>query len=114
VPLTISDGVRGFAWGMAAATGVLILVRCYYLARLFPGFGLFRHAARSIWPTIPAVGAVLLIRSAESGPRGAGQAVLEAVLYVLVLGLGVFFAERNLVREVLGYLRGGAVSRSTA
>jgi hypothetical protein len=32
----------------------------------------------------------------------------------VVLAIGVFVAERSLVREVLGYLRGGAVSRSTA
>jgi hypothetical protein len=114
VPLTLSDGVRGFAWGMGAATGVLILMRCYFLARLFPGFGVFTHAARSMWPTVPAVAAVLLIRSSESGPRSAAQAAFEAVVFMLVLGIGVFFGERNLVREVLGYLRRGAVSRSAA
>jgi O-antigen/teichoic acid export membrane protein len=114
IPLTASDGVKGFAWGMAGATGVLILLRSYYLVRLFPTVALFSHAARAIWPTIPAVAAVLAIRYAESGPRSAGQAALEAVVFVVVLAIGVFFAERSLVREVMGYLRSGTVSRSAA
>ena len=92
----------------------MILMRCYWLVRLFPTVALFSHAARAIWPTVPAVAAVLLIRAAESGPRGAAQAALEAIVFVVVLALGVFFAERSLVREVMGYLRRGAVSRSAA
>ena len=114
IPLTYKDGVRGYALGMALATGVLILMRCYWLAKLFPTFALFSHAARAMWPTVPAVAAVLLIRAAESGPRTATQAAIEAIAYVVALGIGVFFAERNLIREVMGYLRRGAVSRSPA
>lgn len=114
VPLTYKDGVRGYALGMALATGVLILMRCYWLARLFPTFALFSHAARAMWPTVPAVAAVLLIRYAESGARTAAQAAIEAAVFVIVLAIGVFFAERNLMREVIGYVRSGAVSRSTA
>jgi O-antigen/teichoic acid export membrane protein len=114
IPLTISDGVRGFAWGMAGSTAFMILLRCYWLARLFPTVALFSHAARAIWPTVPAVAAVLLIRAAENGPRSAAQAALEAIVFAVVLALGVFFGERSLVREVMGYLRRGAVSRSTA
>src|SRR4051812_35187732 len=34
VPLTFSHGVTGYAVGMAMATGILVLMRCYYLARL--------------------------------------------------------------------------------
>jgi hypothetical protein len=114
IPLTYSHGVRGYAWGMAAATGLLILMRAYWLMRLFPTAALFTHAARAIWPTVPAVAAVLAIRAAHGGPRSALLAAAEAAVYVIVLGIGVFFAERNLMREVIGYLRGGAVSRSAA
>jgi hypothetical protein len=114
VPLTYVDGVRGYAWGMAAATTVLILMRAYWLARLFPTFALFSHAARAIWPTVPATATVLLIREASGAPRSATAFVIEAVVFVVVLAIGVFIAERTLVREVMGYLRGGAVSRSTA
>jgi O-antigen/teichoic acid export membrane protein len=114
IPLTYSDGVRGYAWGMALATGILILMRCFWLARLFPTVALFSHAARAMWPTVPATAAVLAIRAADGGPRSAGTAAGEAALFVILLGIGVFFAERNLMREVLGYLRRGAVSRSAA
>jgi O-antigen/teichoic acid export membrane protein len=114
VPLTYSDGVQGYAWGMAGATAVLILMRCYWLARLFPTFALFSHAARAMWPTVPAVAAVLAVRAADGGGRSAAQAAAEAAMFVVVLGIGVFFAERNLVREVIGYLRRGAVSGSAA
>jgi O-antigen/teichoic acid export membrane protein len=114
IPLTNSHGVRGYALGMAGATALLILMRGYWLARLFPTFALFSHAARAMWPTVPAVAAVLAIRAAHGGPRSAGLAALEAFVYVAVLAVGVFFAERNLMREVVGYLRRGAVSRSPA
>jgi O-antigen/teichoic acid export membrane protein len=114
IPLTYRDGVKGYALGMAIATGLLILMRCYWLARLFPAFALFSHAARAMWPTVPAVAVVLLIRALDKGPHTATDFVVEAIAYVVALGIGVYLAERNLVREVLGYLRGGAVSRSAA
>jgi hypothetical protein len=42
------------------------------------------------------------------------SAAFEAAVFVIVLAIGVFFAERSLMREVLGYLRRGAVSGSAA
>lgn len=115
IPLTLSDGVRGYAWGMAAATTLLILLRCYWLARLFPAFTMFAHAARAIWPSVPAVAVVLLIRLADGGgPRSALMAALEAAAYVITLGIAVFIAERKLVLEVMAYLRGGATSQTAA
>jgi PST family polysaccharide transporter len=114
VPLTYADGVRGYAWGMAGATFLLILMRAYWLARLFPAFALFSHAARAIWPTVPATAVVLAIRAVSGGPRSAAAFAIEALVYVVVLAAGVFIAERSLMREVLGYLRRGAVSQSAA
>jgi O-antigen/teichoic acid export membrane protein len=114
IPLTYSNGVKGYALGMALATAILIVLRCYWLARLFPTFALFSHAVRAMWPTVPAVAAVLAIRAADGGPRSAATAAAEAAVYVIVLAIGVFFAERSLMREVIGYLRRGAVSGSAA
>src|SRR4051812_20960526 len=114
IPLTYSHGVRGYALGMALATAILILMRCYWLARLFPTVALFSHAVRAMWPTVPATIAVLAIRAADSGPRSAATAAGEAAVFVIVLAIGVFFAERRLMREVLGYLRRGTVSGSAA
>jgi hypothetical protein len=67
-----------------------------------------------MWPTVPATVAVLAIRAVDGGPRSAATAAGEAAVFVILLAVGVFFAERNLMREVLGYLRRGTVSRSTA
>jgi O-antigen/teichoic acid export membrane protein len=114
IPLTSSDGVRGYALGMACAAFLLILLRCYYLARLFPTFALFTHAGRAMWPTVPALAVVLLVRLVTHGDRSAGVVALEAALYVITLGVFVFIAERKLVREVFGYLRGGRPAGSTA
>jgi O-antigen/teichoic acid export membrane protein len=114
VPLTFADGVRGYALGMAGATVVLILMRCYYLARLFPAFAIFTHAFRAMWPTIPAAGAVLAIRAIGDMPRGAGVALAEAALYGLIVVVATLLAERALLREMLGYLRSSAVGQSPA
>jgi len=105
VPWTLADGVRGYAYGMAAATAVLIAQRAYYLAKLFPGFGVFSHAARAMWPTVPAVATVLLLRAADSGVRSRSEAAIQAVLYGLIVFVGTLFAERRLLQEVKGYLR---------
>jgi O-antigen/teichoic acid export membrane protein len=114
IPWTLADGVRGYAYGMAAATAVLIAQRAYYLARLFPGFGVLRHAARAMWPTVPAVAAVLLLRTADSGVRSRWEALIQAVLYGLIVVVGTLFAERRLLQEVIGYLRRSPVPQSTA
>jgi O-antigen/teichoic acid export membrane protein len=114
VPLTFEYGVKGYAYGMAGATFILILMRCWYLAKLFPSFAIFSHAFRAIWPTIPAAAAVLAIRAAGDGPRGAGTALGEAVLFAVLVAAGTLFSERALLREMVGYLRGGAVPRPAA
>jgi O-antigen/teichoic acid export membrane protein len=114
VPLTFTYGVKGYAYGMAGATAILILMRCWYLAKLFPSFAIFGHAFRAIWPTIPATGAVLLLRMLGDGPRGAGVAVGEALLYgAIVIGC-TFVSERALLREMIGYLRGPALPTPAA
>jgi hypothetical protein len=116
VPLTFADGVRGYAIGMAGATAILILMRCWYLARLFPAFGIFSHAFRAIWPTIPAAAAVLAIRAIGDSPRGVGASVGQAALFVVIVAAGTLFSERALLREMVGYLRerSGAVPRPAA
>jgi PST family polysaccharide transporter len=110
IPLIYSDGVEGYAWGMAAATGVLLLVRVYYLLKLFPTVRLLSHALRAVAPTIPAALAVLALRQLESGSRSELEALFEIALYVLLLAAGVFVWERALLREAFGYLRGRVVA----
>lgn len=108
VPLTFVDGVRGYAYGMAAATGVLIAMRCWYLARLFPAFAVFSHAIRAMWPTIPAAAAVLAIRAVSHSPHGPAAAVGQALLYAAIVVTATLLSERALLREMLGYLRAGS------
>jgi O-antigen/teichoic acid export membrane protein len=108
LPLLISDGLEGFAIGMAIMTAVSLVVRTIYLVRLFPAFAMARHAARAIAPTIPAVGVVLLVRELETFDRSLGVALSELGLYGAVTVAFTFLLERDLLREVAGYLRARA------
>jgi O-antigen/teichoic acid export membrane protein len=104
VPLLARYGLEGYAFGMAGATVVGLVVRGVYLVRLFPALRMARHVARAVWPTAPAVGVALLVRWAGEG-RSPGQALLE-VLAFLVVGLTLsVVAERRLFGESIAYLR---------
>lgn len=105
IPLMLSDGLTGYAIGIVAAALVDLAVRSYFLTRLFSGFEMLRHAARAIAPSIPAVAAVLIARLLETGERTLAVAVGELVLYAGVTAVATWVAERDLVREMIGYLR---------
>jgi O-antigen/teichoic acid export membrane protein len=104
IPLTLTDGLRGLAIGLAIQAATLVAVRGFFLRRLFAGFALGRHALRAIAPSIPAVGAVVLARALESGPSTEGRAVGELALYVAVTVAATLVFERDLLREARGYL----------
>jgi PST family polysaccharide transporter len=108
VPMTITHGLAGYAIGMIAVTTVELVVRTYFLTRLFSGFEMLRHSARAIAPTIPAVAAVLVARLLEGPERSAEVVIVELVLYTLATVLATWFAERALLKEVAGYLRGAS------
>jgi O-antigen/teichoic acid export membrane protein len=113
VPLLATEGLDGFAWGVAAMTAVAIAGRTYFVTRLFPGFSLARHALRAAAPTIPAVLAVLAARALEDGERTLGVSLAELGLYVLVTLAATAAFERKLLLEVVGYLRSaGAPERA--
>jgi O-antigen/teichoic acid export membrane protein len=106
IPLLISHGLNGLAVGVGAMAAVSLVVRLYYLARLFPAFQILRHLARAIAPTIPATAAVLAIRWLDgSAHRTLAGALAELALYVAVTIVATFLFERSLLREVLSYLR---------
>jgi O-antigen/teichoic acid export membrane protein len=105
VPLTLTEGLKGYAWGMAGATALQMGLRCWYLSRIFPAFDILSHAFRALLPTVPAAGLVVLMRALESGPRTELMAALEATVFVVVLAVGTLLMERDLIREILGYLR---------
>jgi O-antigen/teichoic acid export membrane protein len=115
VPLMLTVGVIGYGIGMAAATLVQLGLRNHYLSKLFPGFNLALHALRSLAPVAPAVAAILLIRFAEGdGPRSAGIAVTELVLYVLLVAAAMLLFERRLLKEAVSYLRRARPAPSAA
>jgi len=103
-PLLIHHGLEGFAAGMAVTVAVPLIVRFYFIARLFPGFPLLRHAARAIAPTVPAACAVLLVRSIESASRTLWVSLIELSLYLAISLSVTLLVERDLLREVKGYL----------
>jgi hypothetical protein len=105
IPLLLTLGLRGFAWGIAAQSAAALFVRGFYLQRMFDGFGFVRHAARAFLPTIPAAGAVLLLRATERGGRSLTQAVTELVLYLVVTAAATWYLESKLLREAVAILR---------
>jgi O-antigen/teichoic acid export membrane protein len=105
LPLLFTHGLTGLAIGIGAGGAVSVVCRAAYLRQLFKGFGFMRHAIRALLPTVPAVAAVLAIRSVESGPRSAGMAIGELALYILLTAAATWLVERQLLLEILGYLR---------
>jgi O-antigen/teichoic acid export membrane protein len=104
IPLLFAFGLPGFAAGVAIQGLVHLVVRAYYLERLFRGFAFLRHAARAFLPTLPAAGAVLLLRAALPGDRTLGLALAELLLYVAVTAVATWRFESPLLREALSYL----------
>ena len=108
VPLLATNGLTGYAVGMVLATVTGIAARMVYLARLFPALQIAGHVLRAALPTIPAVGAVLLVRMVD-GSRTPVRALAEASLFIAVGAAASVLAERRLLVESLRYLRGRTV-----
>jgi hypothetical protein len=84
-----------------------VVGRSYYLVRIFDGFRMARHAARALLPVVPPVAVVLLARLLEPGERGGATALVEFATFVAVTVVTTALAERDLLRELFGYLRRG-------
>ncbi|HEV2723670.1 MAG TPA: oligosaccharide flippase family protein [Thermoleophilaceae bacterium] len=105
IPLLAFEGLSGFAVGMAVYGFSAVVGRTYFLTRIFDGFGMARHAARALLPAVPAVAVVALARLLESGERSGLTALAEFCTFVAVAILATALAERDLLREMFGYLR---------
>jgi O-antigen/teichoic acid export membrane protein len=105
IPLLATDGLSGFAIGMAVYGLSAVVGRTFYLTRIFDGFKMARHAARALLPVVPAVAVVLLARLVESGDRTEVTAAAEFCAFLAVTVLATVLAERDLLREIFGYLR---------
>lgn len=104
LPLVFSDGLTGVAIAISAQTLVYLVMRAWYITRLFEGFRFLAHAMRAMLPTIPAIVVVLVMRAVESGPRTEVMAIAELCVYVLVTVLATWRLEGGLVREAVGYV----------
>jgi O-antigen/teichoic acid export membrane protein len=114
IPLMLVDGLRGYSIGLFVVALVTLASRGYFVRKLFSGFAITRHLVRALVPTVPAVAAVLGVRLLESGPRTGLMAVGELVLYLGVTALTTWFAEKALLREATGYLRGARAAAARA
>jgi O-antigen/teichoic acid export membrane protein len=110
VPLLIAYGLDGYAAGMAAATGVMIVVRLFFLIRIFPALDVVSHVARAFAPTVLAVCVVLGSRVAFGLDHSLGPVIAQSVLFIVIVLVATLRSERELFREVVGYLRGAAPS----
>jgi O-antigen/teichoic acid export membrane protein len=105
VPLIFIYGLDGFAAGMAIMTLATLVGRSFFLTRIFRGLNMVRHIARSLAPTLPALGAVLLMRLVEPSQRTLGIALAELGVYLVVTIAATWAFERDLLREAVGYVR---------
>ena len=93
---------------------VSVILRFWFLRRLFPAFRFVPHALRALAPTVPAAGFVLLVRALDPGGHSAGMAVAQLAGYVLVTAAATWAFERDLIREMSGYLVRARGLRTTA
>jgi O-antigen/teichoic acid export membrane protein len=114
IPLMAAYGVTGYAIGMGGSVLVQILQRMYYLRQLFHGFRATSHLLRAVAPSVPAAGAVLLLRLAVGDGRGLGWVIAELVVYIVTTIGATWVFERDLIAEMAGYLRGGGGLRAKA
>lgn len=113
-PLLITDGLKGLALATLLVEGCNLLVRAYYLQKLFDSLRIVQHALRSLLPSVPAVAAVLIVRETLGHPDSLGMAMLLFALYVTLTLVATAFVERRLVREILGYVRGRSAAGAAA
>jgi polysaccharide transporter, PST family len=112
-PLMLTLGLTGYAIGMAATTVLELILRGWFLSRLFAGFNLTRHIVRAIAPIVPPVVLVFGLRMLESGDRSVGMALAELALYGVATVASTFLFERRFIGELMGYLRGAVRPAAT-
>jgi O-antigen/teichoic acid export membrane protein len=105
VPATLLLGLKGYAIGFATVTASQVVLRSYYMRKLFGSFSALRQLVHGVLPTLPAVTLVLGIRLLAGDHTSLARALAEAALYVITVVGGVYLFERPLVLELLGYMR---------
>jgi hypothetical protein len=114
IPLLITHGLRGLAIGISLQTFANVCVRIYYMRQIFENFDFVTHAARSMFPALPAIGFVVAARALERGPRTFWMAAGEVAIYVSITAALTWLTERNLLREAIGYIRARRLAPAAA
>src|SRR5436190_497814 len=105
IPLLLTHGLTGYGAGLVAVAALQLLVRAFFLVRLFEGFRMARHAVRALAPSLVPTALILGWRAAGLVDRTAGEALAEAIVYVALTIAGTLALEGPLLREALAYLR---------
>jgi O-antigen/teichoic acid export membrane protein len=105
VPLLLSHGLTGFGFAMLGGTLASMAVRLVYLAKLFPARSIAVHVARSFLPTLPAAAMILAGRQLFGFDDTVTRFIVEAAVFVALVGVATWLTERQLLREAVGYLR---------
>ena len=90
IPLLLAEGLDGLAIGMAATGATGLVVRAFYVRRLFPGEPLLRLALVAAVPA--ALGAACVLALDAPFP-----------VYVVVVAAATLVLQGELLREALGY-----------
>ncbi len=104
VPLTLAFGLRGLGAGIAFQALVALVLRGYYVTRMFHGFGFVRHAGRALLTTTPAAALTLLLRAVTPGPPNLMGAIASVLLFLIVTATVTYLIEGPLLREAMGYV----------
>jgi O-antigen/teichoic acid export membrane protein len=105
IPLLLTHGLTGYGWGLVAVAALQLVVRAFYLTRLFDAFRMARHALRALAPSLLPTALILAWRTAGLVDRSAGEALVEAIVYVAMTVGATLLFEGALLREAFGYLR---------
>lgn len=111
IPLIVEFGLTGYAAGFAVANAVQLVVRGFYMRRLFGDFSVLRQLTRSIAPVVPSAALILAARLVGPDDRTFSLAIAELVAYGLAVALFTWLFERRLLAELAGYLRRRAAPR---
>jgi O-antigen/teichoic acid export membrane protein len=114
IPAMFAFGVVGYAVGFAAMTVSQVALRAWYMHRLFRGFSAFQQFLRSVAPTVPSVVVVLALRAAHVIADRASLVLVELCAFALVAAGSTYLVERELILELIGYLRRGGTRPAPA
>jgi O-antigen/teichoic acid export membrane protein len=104
IPLLFAFGIKGFAWGMFAVLAATGLVRAFYVKRLLPELRLTAFLARVSVPPLAAAAPILLWRIIDGGERDTATSLTQLVVFLACYAAVTWLVERELLREVAGYL----------